>query len=132
VVKVLKDCRIDQDQVLLGGFSKGGEVATVMALKGSLGAKGFITVGEGGYLHRQPDRWQPLLAGAPPGNRGVRIYSPYDLERMSCYLDQILPFYEKYDIQIQLVKYEAAGYVFPKDFDQKFSAAVDYIFDRTG
>jgi predicted esterase len=132
VVKVLKDCRIDQDRMLLGGFSKGGEVATVIALKCSLGAKGFITVGAGGYLHSQPDRWQPLLAGAPPGMRGVMMYSQSDLERMGYYLDQILALYEKYGIQIQLVKHEAAGHVFPKDFDQKFSAAVDYIFDRTG
>jgi len=132
VVKVLKDCRIDQERVLLGGFSKGGEVATVMALKGSLGAKGFITVGAGGYLHSQPENWLPLLAGAPPGMRGVMMYSPYDLERMGCYLDQILPLYEKYGIQIQLVKYEAAGHVFPKDFDQKFNAALHYIFDNQG
>ena len=132
VVKVLKDCRINQNRVLIGGFSKGGEVATVMALKGSLGAKGFITVGAGGYLHFQPEKWLPLIAGAPPGIRGVMMYSPYDLDRVGCYLDQILPLYQKYDIQVQFVKYEAAGHVFPKDFDQKFSAAVDFIFDRAG
>jgi predicted esterase len=129
VVKVLKDCRIDQSRVLLGGFSKGGEVATVMALKGQLGAKGFITVGAGGYLHAQPEKWQPLIAGAPSGLRGVMMYSPYDLDRVGSYLEQILPLYQQYGVQVQVVKYDAAGHVFPKDFDQKFNAAVDFIFD---
>ena len=40
--EILGSYPVDPGRVVLGGFSKGGEVAMVLALGGWLGAKGFI------------------------------------------------------------------------------------------
>jgi predicted esterase len=79
--EIFQQYPIDPDRVIMGGFSKGGETAMVLALLGKFGAKGFITVGAGGYYHMQPELWQPLLESPPRGLRGVAMYSSYDLER---------------------------------------------------
>ena len=79
--EILRQYPIDYSRVILGGFSKGGETAMVLTLQGWLGAKGFITIGAGGYFHLKPELWLPLLQSPPRGLRGVAMYSAYDLER---------------------------------------------------
>jgi predicted esterase len=117
---------IDYKRVILGGFSKGGEVAMVLALQGWLGAKGFITIGAGGYYHLQPELWLPLLETPPPGLRGVAMYSPYDLERSE--VENPIPeMMRRAGINYQLEKYPAEGHVFPEDFPVRFQKAVDFV-----
>jgi pimeloyl-ACP methyl ester carboxylesterase len=117
---------IDYTRVILGGFSKGGEVAMVLALQGWLGAKGFITVGAGGYYHMQPELWQPLLASPPRGLRGVAMYSPFDLDRSEDE-NRTLEMMRAAGIECQLVKYPAEGHVFPEDFPFRFQEAADFV-----
>ena len=117
---------IDYGRVILGGFSKGGEVAMVLALLGWRGAKGFITVGAGGYYHLEPGRWRPLLESIPPGLRGVAMYSPYDLGRAGG-VNQTLEWIRSAGIEIRLEKYPAEGNVFPEDFSERFDQAVEFI-----
>ena len=117
---------IDTQRVILGGFSKGGEVAMVLALQGWLGAKGFITVGAGGYYHMQPELWLPLLESLPQGLRGVAMYSPYDLERSESE-NQTLKMMRASGIECQLEKYPAEGHIFPGDFPIRFQKATDFV-----
>ncbi len=121
---------VDYTRVILGGFSKGGEVAMVLALQGWLGAKGFITVGAGGYYHMQPDLWLPLLESPPQGLRGVAMYSPYDLERSEGE-NQTLKMMRASGIECQLEKYPAEGHVFPEDFSIRFQKAADFVLRPT-
>jgi predicted esterase len=124
--EILSQYPIDTQRVILGGFSKGGEAAMVLALQGWLGAKGFITVGAGGYYHMQPELWLPLLESPPPGLRGVAMYSPYDLERSEGE-NQTLKMMRAAGIECRLEKYPAEGHVFPKDFPVRFQKAVDFV-----
>ena len=112
-------------QVLLGGFSKGGETAMVLALQGEFGARGFITVGAGGYLHMQPEGWQPLLASPPPRLRVVALYSPYDFERSGAVLT--LERLRAAGLELRLEHYCAEGHVFPPDFAERFRQAANWI-----
>ncbi len=117
---------IDTDRVILGGFSKGGETAMVLALQGQFGAKGFITIGAGGYFHMQPELWQPLLASPPRGLHGVAMYSPYDLERAGGE-NKTLEMMQAAGIQVRLETYHAEGHVFPEDFADRFQHAVEFL-----
>jgi predicted esterase len=121
---------IDYTRVIMGGFSKGGETAMVLALQGWLGAKGFITVGAGGYYHMQPELWLPLLESPPQGLRGVAMYSLYDLERSE--VESSIPeMMRRAGINYQLEKYPAEGHVFPEDFPVRFQKAVDFVLQSS-
>jgi len=124
--KILKQYPIDTDRVILGGFSKGGETAMVLALLGQFGAKGFITIGAGGYYHIQPELWQPLLESPPRGLRGVAMYSPYDLERVEG-LNHTLEMMQAAGIEVRMEKYSAEGHVFPEDFAVRFQSAIEFV-----
>jgi predicted esterase len=116
---------IDPERVILGGFSKGGETAMVLALLGQFGAKGFITIGAGGYYHMQPELWQPLLESSPGGLRGVVMYSPYDLERSEA--NHTLDKLRAAGIEVRLEKYSAEGHVFPEDFAARCQGAIRFV-----
>ncbi|MGQ0603476.1 MAG: hypothetical protein ACT4QE_17485, partial [Anaerolineales bacterium] len=119
---------IAEDKLLLSGFSKGGEVAMYMALRGCLNQKVFLTVGAGGYLHLEPEKWRPIIAAASPDVRGVMLYSPYDLDRIGKSLEVILPMLAERGIAYQFIEYEAEGHTFPTDFERRFREAVKFLF----
>jgi predicted esterase len=124
---------VDPQRILLGGFSKGGETAMVLALQKAFRAKGFITVGAGGYYHLQPDLWQPLIDSAPKDIRGICLYSPYDHERG----DQANPTIEMLQaagLDVREERYYAEGHRFPDEFSEYFRKASEYIMrnERNG
>jgi pimeloyl-ACP methyl ester carboxylesterase len=124
--KIFTQYPIDTGRVILGGFSKGGETAMVLALLGKFGAKGFITIGAGGYYHMQPELWQPLLESPPPGLRGVAMYSPYDLERNEG-SNHTLEMMQAAGIEVRMEKYYGEGHVFPEDFAVRFQSAIEFV-----
>jgi predicted esterase len=116
------------DKLLWSGFSKGGEVAMFMALRGYLHQRVFLTVGAGGYLHMKPELWRPIIAQASPEVRGVMLFSPYDLERIGESLEVIFPMLDERGIDYRFIEYQAEGHVFPADFDRYFQEAVEFLF----
>jgi predicted esterase len=127
--EIFKQYSIDPHRVILGGFSKGGETAMVLALLGQFGARGFITIGAGGYYHMQPENWQPLLVSPSRHLRGVAMYSPYDLERSEA--NRTLDMLRAAGIEVRLEKYNAEGHVFPEDFAISCQRAIEFVI-RTG
>ena len=112
----------------------------VMALRGILGQKVFLTIGAGGYLHLEPEQWRPIIEAASPDVRGVMMVSPYDLDRIGKSLDVILPMLADRGIAYQFVEYEADGHVFPcllytsnREHDPNGDTiSTNFVFDRTG
>ena len=102
----------------------------VMALRGILGQKVFLTIGAGGYLHLEPEQWRPIIEAASPDVRGVMMYSPYDLDRIGKSLDVILPMLADRGIAYQFVEYEADGHVFPDDFATTVSRSCHVPFRK--
>jgi predicted esterase len=121
---------IAEDRLLLSGFSKGGEIAMYMALRGDLNQKVFLTIGAGGYLHLAPEQWRPIIEAASPDVRGVMMYSPYDLDRIGKSLEVILPMLADRGIAYQFIEYDADGHVFPGDFESRFRQAVKFLFGK--
>ncbi len=126
VAPIFQQYPVDPNRVIFGGFSKGGEVAMVLTLLGQFGAKGFITVGAGGYMHMDPELWKPLLTFPPPGLRGVAMYSPYDLQRVGD-LDSIFGMLRSVGVDVRQERYYAEGHVFPEDFASRYQSAVQFI-----
>jgi len=122
---------VAEDKLLWSGFSKGGEVAMYLALRGALGHKVFLTVGAGGYLHGEPEQWRPIIEAASPEVRGVMMYSSYDLNRSgSSGKNVILSMLEDRGIAYQFIEYEGEGHVFPNDFDKRFQDAIAFLFEE--
>lgn len=63
---------VDHTRVVLGGFSRGAEMAALLALEGHIPACGVILVCPGGPLtSRDPSGWEPVLAA---GDHAVRVH----------------------------------------------------------
>jgi predicted esterase len=119
------------DKLLWSGFSKGGEVAMYLALRGALGHKVFLTIGAGGYLHQNPEQWRPIIEAASPETRGVIMYSSYDLDRSGNSAGSvILSMLEDRGIAYQWIEYEGDGHVFPNDFDVQYQNAITFLFEE--
>ena len=122
---------VANDKLLWSGFSKGGEVAMYLALRGALDRRVFLTVGAGGYLHGEPELWRPIIEAASPETRGVMMYSSYDLDRSdNTVRSVILHMLEDRGIVYQFIEYEGEGHAFPNDFDQRFQDAVTFLFEE--
>ena len=130
VQSICKQYSVAEDKILWSGFSKGGEVAMYMALRGYLGQKVFLTIGAGGYLHLEPEKWRPIIAEASPEVRGVMLHSPYDLTRIGKSLEVILPMLDEQGIAYQAIEYEAEGHIFPADFESRFCEALKFLFEK--
>jgi predicted esterase len=55
------DNNIDENRLLLGGFSQGGGIALQIALTGDIPAYGFVVVAPGGGMIDELDKWQSLI-----------------------------------------------------------------------
>ncbi len=120
---------IDPDQILVCGFSSGGQVALHLALEGKIGAKGFILVGTGGqYFNKPREYWRPLMEQAPAGLRGALFYSDYDMERSGNDVERLLDLFEEYSIEVQFNRLSIAGHDFPPDFKSDLEKAIQFIF----
>lgn len=70
---------IDTGNVVIAGFSMGGETALRAALSGTIPVRGFILVGPGGPTIGTPDAWLPLIEEAKARNlRGYILLGERD------------------------------------------------------
>jgi dienelactone hydrolase len=70
---------IDSADVVIAGFSMGGETALRAALSGTIPVRGFILVGPGGPTIGTPDAWLPLIEEAKARNlRGYILLGEQD------------------------------------------------------
>jgi predicted esterase len=130
VQSIISQFSVAQDKLVWSGFSKGGEVAMYLALRGALGHKAFLTIGAGGYLHMEPEQWRPIIEAASPEVRGVMMYSSYDIDRSGNSGSVILSMLEERGIAYQYIEYDEEGHVFPNDFDKRFQDAIRFLFEN--
>jgi dienelactone hydrolase len=71
--------QFDPSQVVVAGHSMGGEIAIGLALRGTVGARGFITIGPGGPFTDEPEQWRADIEAARERNlRGYFIVGEKD------------------------------------------------------
>jgi dienelactone hydrolase len=70
---------IDTGNVVIAGFSMGGETALRAALSGTVPVRGFVLLGPGGPTINTPDAWLPLMEEAKARNlRGYILLGEQD------------------------------------------------------
>lgn len=119
--------RVDRARVVVGGFSKGGELAIWLTLKGSVPSAGFIAVNPGGPLVQAPDNWKPILEECQhlADLRGFFVAGEKDLN-----LENVRALHEMFTshgLACELVVTPEIAHDFPEDFDQILGRALDYI-----
>ncbi|MEN8242239.1 MAG: hypothetical protein ABFS17_09985 [Chloroflexota bacterium] len=119
--------QIDSGKVVIGGFSKGGEMAVWFALMGSLPVAGFISVNPGGPMINDIDLWLPLLDSCKRLSemRGYFVAGENDqnIENIKA-LHQLL---NSRGMACELVIAPAIAHDFPEDFSQTLAQALQYL-----
>ncbi|MEI6308938.1 MAG: hypothetical protein WCP58_04775 [bacterium] len=119
---------LDFNKVILGGFSYGGQRAIEHAIKGTVGALGFLVLGP--YLP-DLDQWSVLLdAGFPQGLRGYIITGELDESHaQSLALASLL---QARGIACEVEDLPGEGHWFPATFDSSLSRGLDFLLNRPG
>lgn len=118
---------IDPAQVVVGGHSKGGEMAIWLALKEVIPLAGFIAVNPGGPYIQDIERWMPFLKVRKTlaNPRGFFLVGENDAN-----LEQIKALHEMFvshGLTCDLLVAPETGHAFPDDFDQILARALEFI-----
>ena len=113
--------------VVVGGFSKGAEMAIWLALKEVIPLAGFIAVNPGGPLINQPDTWAPLIesCGSLGQMRAMLLAGENDLNLTS--IKTLHKMLTAHSLDCQLIVAPDIGHDFPAGFDQILAETLDYI-----
>ena len=119
--------QVDPARVVVGGFSKGGEMALWLALKEVVPLAGFIAVNPGGPFIQETENWQPLLEERQTlGNlRGLFLVGENDgsKENIKALYEMLL----SHGLTCELVVAPEIGHEFPGDFDQVLAGALEFV-----
>jgi predicted esterase len=125
--QLAKKHQIDADKVVIGGFSKGGEMAVWAALMEIVPLAGFISVNPGGPLINDLDQWLPLLDNCERLTelRGFFLAGENDpnLQQIKA-LHQLL---NSRGLACELVIAPEIAHDFPEDFNQTLAQALRYL-----
>ncbi len=112
---------------MVGGFSKGGEMAIWLALMEVIPLAGFIAVNPGGPFFQEVDTWLPLLESCKTraemrayllaGERDQNLGSVKALHEML----------NSHGLVSQLSIAPAIAHAFPEDFNEILAQALEFI-----
>jgi predicted esterase len=115
---------VDQDRIVIGGFSQGSGMAIYAALSGKINTCGFIGVGT---FMAEPQLLMPLAKNA----KSIRGYfitgeKDYALKKAR----EIQHILKENNIQFAEEAYPDLGHEFPPDFETSFDKAIKFILER--
>jgi len=124
--QVCKNHPIDQQRVVLAGFSMGAGLALWLALEQTLEVQGLICVAP--FLS-DVDALRPVLAQQQ--NQKLRIYLVASKEDEYCYdvAQKLSAFFTEYEIEHRLDIYQDIGHSFPPSFENRVPNALDFILN---
>ena len=123
-----KEYNIDQERVILAGFSMGAEVALAMALDEKIKTKGFILLGPGGPFMDDLDKWKPLIEKAKnKGLRGVILMGLADDTIPQDNIRQLVKTLNQNGIPCDLKTYPELKHEYPPDFEDILQESLKYI-----
>ena len=125
VEQTLKDHPIDQQRVVIAGFSQGSGMAIYAALSGKLNVRGFIGIGT---YWADPESLGPLaqLARQTKPIRGYFIVGEKDQTLNKT--REIQKVLDENNIQFEEEVHPDLAHEFPADFESSFDKAIDFIF----
>jgi len=124
---VLDNHKVNSKRVVVGGFSKGGEMAIWLALKEVIPLAGFIAVNPGGPFIQEIDQWQPILEECKTltNLRGFFLVGENDQN-----LDKIQALHNMFvarGLTCELVVAPEIAHDFPADFDRILAKALKFV-----
>ena len=118
---------LDPAKVVVGGFSKGGEMAIWLALKDIIPMTGFIAVNPGGPFIQNIDQWKPILEECKSltNLRGFFLVGENDgsIENIKA-LHEML---NSHGLSCDLVVAPEIAHDFPANFGQILAKALNYV-----
>jgi predicted esterase len=128
--QLCEEHQVDPAQVVISGFSKGGEMAIWLALKEVIPLAGFIAVNPGGPLIQEIDNWLPLLENykSLTDLRGFFVVGERDAS-----IENIKALHEmlnSHGLECKLVISQDIAHDFPENFSQILAQALEFIQGR--
>ena len=124
---LVEEYQIDSEQLIIAGFSKGGEMAIWATLMDTIPVRGFIAVCPGGPYITDIDKWLPILENneALAERRGYFVVGEHDpsVENVQA-LHKLLV---SKGMVCELVIAPGVGHDFAADFDQTLGQALQYL-----
>ena len=122
--KVCKNYPIDQERVVLAGFSMGAGLALWLALEQTIKVQGLICVAP--FLS-DPDALRTVLAD--PRNQNLRVHLVASREDEYCYevAQKLSALFTEHGIKHRLDIYQDIGHSFPSTFESEVPMALDFI-----
>jgi predicted esterase len=124
--QVSQNYPIDQERVVLAGFSMGAGLALWLALEQTIKVQGLICVAP--FLS-DPDALRTVLADSQ--NQKLRIYLVASKEDEYCYdvAQKLSALFTEYEIEHRLEIYQDIGHSFPPSFENHVPNALDFILN---
>jgi predicted esterase len=128
--QLCEEHKVDPAQVVISGFSKGGEMAIWLALKEIMPVAGFIAVNPGGPFIQDVDNWLPILEKCKTTSdmRGFFVAGENDpsVENIKTLHEMLVSRGMKCELVITL----EIAHDFPEDFDQVLARALEYLMQH--
>ena len=122
--------QVNPDQVVISGFSKGGEMVIWLALIDVFPLAGFIAVNPGGPLITDINQWLPILENCKTRTelRGYFVAGERDpsVENIKALHEMLV----SHGVACELVIAPDIDHDFPEDFSQTLAQALEFIQGR--
>ena len=125
--QLCEEHQVDPDQVVISGFSKGGEMAIWLAFKEIIPLAGFVAVNPGGPLITDITQWLPILESSKKltDMRGFFVVGENDpsVENIKALHEMLV----SHGLACELVIMPDIAHDFPEDFNQILAQALEYV-----
>lgn len=123
--EVIQDYAVDTDNVLIGGFSSGGEAALEVVLNDTVPVRGFIVL-----CPPRPSGFsgENIKNAKIRGIRGALLTTEMDLRLPE--QQKMAETLKAADLPLQFVVSPDIGHWFPDDMDKKIDAAIEFILGK--
>ncbi len=120
----------DPQQVIVGGYSMGGEIALQAALTGAVPARGFVVLAPaGGPLSMEPQGCESIIQSLQgSGMRGAIILGQDDAAASPDGIRTLAAMLNENDVPCKVMSFDG-GHAYPPDFDKRLLDALTFIFE---
>jgi len=119
---------INQERIIMAGFSMGGETALRAILTGIVPAKGFILLGPSGPIVNEPEPSLHLIErSSRQGLRGYVIMGEEDVQIEQDSVRKLVDFLNAHNVPCQLEIVPATRHQYPRDFAPIIARALAFV-----
>lgn len=120
-------CKLDQEKIILSGFSQGATLAIYLALKRSLPARGFVAIAPASTIipSHSEEFTSFVKAVRNPDSRGWILVG--DKDRFFERINVLHSSMKQNGLESEYVIEKGLGHDYPKDFALKLGRALDFV-----